>query len=194
MAKVFLKDDPSCLILGDNIYYGNDLTKILKEADQDSENATIFTYQVKDPERFGILSIDKKGLPIKIQEKPKNPKSNLAITGLYFYPKNVSSIAKKLKPSTRGELEISDLNNDYLNKKLLRTKTLNRGFTWLDTGTFDSLLEASNFISLIQNRQNTIVACPEEIAFTNKWIKKTDLLKITKSMKNTYGDYLRELI
>jgi glucose-1-phosphate thymidylyltransferase len=194
LAKDFIKNEPSCLILGDNIYHGNDLTKILREANEDEDNSTVFTYQVKDPERFGILTLDKNGLPSKIQEKPKLPKSNLAITGLYFFPKNVSSRAKKLKPSKRGELEISDLNAGYLKDKKLRVKILNRGFTWLDTGTFDSLLEASNFISLVQNRQNTIVACPEEIAFTNRWIKRSDLLKISKSMKNSYSSYLEVLL
>ena len=167
LGKDFIKDSPSCLILGDNIYHGNDLSNILKDAVNDKNNSTIFVYQVKDPERFGILSIDEKGNPKKITEKPKSPKSNLAITGLYFFPKGVSSRAKDLKPSKRGELEISELNQTYLNDKRLKVKILNRGFTWLDTGTFDSLLEASNFISLLQNRQNTIVACPEEIAFLN---------------------------
>jgi glucose-1-phosphate thymidylyltransferase len=194
LAKDFIKSDPSCLILGDNIYHGNDLTKILREANEDQDNSTVFTYQVKDPERFGILTLDKNGLPSKIQEKPKLPKSNLAITGLYFFPKNVSLKAKKLMPSKRGELEISDLNAEYLKDKKLRVKMLNRGFTWLDTGTFDSLLEASNFISLIQNKQNTIIACPEEIAFTNGWIKKIDLLKISKSMKNCYSRHLQAIL
>ena len=194
LAEKFIKDSPCCLILGDNIYHGNDFSKILKEADNDDENSTVFTYQVKDPERFGILNLDKKGRPAKIIEKPKSPKSNLAITGLYFFPKGVSSKAKKLKPSKRGELEISDLNQSYIKDKKLKVKMLNRGFTWLDTGTFDSLLEASNFISLVQNRQNTIVACPEEIAFLNKWINKSDIKKIIKDMQSTYGEYLKNLI
>ena len=194
LAEKFIKDSPCCLILGDNIYHGNDFSKILKEADNDHENSTVFTYQVKDPERFGILNLDKKGRPAKIIEKPKLPKSNLAITGLYFFPKGVSSKAKKLKPSKRGELEISDLNQSYLKDKKLKVKILNRGFTWLDTGTFDSLLEASNFISLVQNRQNTIVACPEEIAFLNKWINKSDIKKAIKDMQSTYSEYLKNLI
>ena len=194
LAEKFIKDSPCCLILGDNIYHGNDFSKILKEADNDDENSTVFTYQVKDPERFGILNLDKKGMPAKIIEKPKSPKSNLAITGLYFFPKSVSSKAKKLKPSKRGELEISDLNQSYLKDKKLKVKILNRGFTWLDTGTFDSLLEASNFISLVQNRQNTIVACPEEIAFLNKWINKSDIKKAIKDMQSTYSEYLKNLI
>ena len=194
LAEKFIKDSPCCLILGDNIYHGNDFSKILKEADNDDENSTVFTYQVKDPERFGILNLDKKGKPAKIIEKPKSPKSNLAITGLYFFPKGVSSKAKKLKPSKRGELEISDLNQSYLKDKKLKVKILNRGFTWLDTGTFDSLLEASNFISLVQNRQNTIVACPEEIAFLNKWINKSDIKKAIKDMQSTYSEYLKNLI
>ena len=194
LAEKFIKDSPCCLILGDNIYHGNDFSKILKEADNDDENSTVFTYQVKDPERFGILNLDKKGRPAKIIEKPKSPKSNLAITGLYFFPKGVSSKAKKLKPSKRGELEISDLNQSYIKDKKLKVKVLNRGFTWLDTGTFDSLLEASNFISLVQNRQNTIVACPEEIAFLNKWINKKDIKKAIKDMRSTYGEYLENII
>ena len=194
LAEKFIKDSPCCLILGDNIYHGNNFSKILKEADNDDENSTVFTYQVKDPERFGVLNLDKKGKPAKIIEKPKSPKSNLAITGLYFFPKGVSSKAKKLKPSKRGELEISDLNQSYIKDKKLKVKVLNRGFTWLDTGTFDSLLEASNFISLVQNRQNTIVACPEEIAFLNKWINKSDIKKAIKDMQSTYSEYLKNLI
>ena len=194
LGKDFIKDSPSCLILGDNIYHGNDLSNILKDAVNDKNNSTIFVYQVKDPERFGILSIDEKGNPKKITEKPKSPKSNLAITGLYFFPKGVSSRAKDLKPSKRGELEISELNQTYLNDKRLKVKILNRGFTWLDTGTFDSLLEASNFISLLQNRQNTIVACPEEIAFINKWISKNEIKKALGDMQSSYGEHLRNLI
>ena len=194
LGKDFIKESPSCLILGDNIYHGNDLSNILKDAVNDKNNSTIFVYQVKDPERFGILSIDEKGNPKKITEKPKSPKSNLAITGLYFFPKGVSSRAKDLKPSKRGELEISELNQTYLNDKRLKVKILNRGFTWLDTGTFDSLLEASNFISLLQNRQNTIVACPEEIAFLNKWISKTEIKKALGDMQSSYGEHLRNLI
>ena len=194
LGKDFIKDSPSCLILGDNIYHGNDLSNILKDAVNDKNNSTIFVYQVKDPKRFGILSIDEKGNPKKITEKPKSPKSNLAITGLYFFPKGVSSRAKELKPSKRGELEISELNQTYLNDKRLKVKILNRGFTWLDTGTFDSLLEASNFISLLQNRQNTIVACPEEIAFINKWIGKNEMKKALGDMQSSYGEHLRNLI
>ena len=194
LARNFIKDSPSCLILGDNIYHGNNLSSILKEADEDKENSTVFTYQVKDPERFGVLNFDSKGNPAKIVEKPKVPKSNLAITGLYFFPKDVVFRAKNLKPSKRGELEITDLNQSYLNDKKLKVKTLNRGFTWMDTGTFDSLLEASNFISLVQNRQNTIVACPEEIAYGNKWINKSDVKRVAKLMQSAYGQYLKSFI
>ena len=194
LARNFIKDSPSCLILGDNIYHGNNLSSILKEADEDKENATVFTYQVKDPERFGVLNLDRKGNPAKIEEKPKVPKSNLAITGLYFFPKDVVFRAKNLKPSKRGELEITDLNQSYLNDKRLKVKILNRGFTWMDTGTFDSLLEASNFISLVQNRQNTIVACPEEIAYGNKWINKSDVKRVAKLMQSAYGQYLKSFI
>ena len=194
LARNFIKDSPSCLILGDNIYHGNNLSSILKEADEDKENSTVFTYQVKDPERFGVLNFDSKGNPVKIVEKPKVPKSNLAITGLYFFPKDVVFRAKNLKPSKRGELEITDLNQSYLNDKKLKVKILNRGFTWMDTGTFDSLLEASNFISLVQNRQNTIVACPEEIAYGNKWINKSDVKRVAKLMQSAYGQYLKNFI
>ena len=194
LARNFIKDSPSCLILGDNIYHGNNLSSILKEADEDKENSTVFTYQVKDPERFGVLNLDSKGNPAKIVEKPKVPKSNLAITGLYFFPKDVVFRAKNLKPSKRGELEITDLNQSYLNDKKLKVKILNRGFTWMDTGTFDSLLEASNFISLVQNRQNTIVACPEEIAYGNKWINKSDVKRVAKLMQSAYGQYLKNFI
>ena len=194
LAKNFIKDSPSCLILGDNIYHGNNLSNFLKEADEDKENSTVFTYQVKDPERFGVLNLDRKGNPAKIEEKPKVPKSNLAITGLYFFPKDVVFRAKNLKPSKRGELEITDLNQSYLNDKKLKVKILNRGFTWMDTGTFDSLLEASNFISLVQNRQNTIVACPEEIAYGNKWINKSDVKRVAKLMQSAYGQYLKSFI
>ena len=194
LAKNFIKDSPSCLILGDNIYHGNNLSNILKEADEDRENSTVFTYQVKDPERFGVLNLDRKGNPAKIVEKPKAPKSNLAITGLYFFPKDVVFRAKNLKPSKRGELEITDLNQSYLTDKKLKVKILNRGFTWMDTGTFDSLLEASNFISLVQNRQNTIVACPEEIAYGNKWINKSDVKRVAKLMQSAYGHYLKSFI
>ena len=194
LARNFIKDSPSCLILGDNIYHGNNLSSILKEADEDKENSTVFTYQVKDPERFGVLNLDRKGNPAKIEEKPKVPKSNLAITGLYFFPKDVVFRAKNLKPSKRGELEITDLNQSYLNDKRLKVKILNRGFTWMDTGTFDSLLEASNFISLVQNRQNTIVACPEEIAYGNKWINKSDVKRVAKLMQSAYGQYLKNFI
>mgnify|MGYP005662195967 FL=1 len=194
LARNFIKDSPSCLILGDNIYHGNNLSNILKEADEDKENSTVFTYQVKDPERFGVLNLDKKGKPAKIVEKPKAPKSNLAITGLYFFPKDVVFRAKNLKPSKRGELEITDLNQSYLTDKKLKVKILNRGFTWMDTGTFDSLLEASNFISLVQNRQNTIVACPEEIAYGNKWINKSDVKRVAKLMHSAYGQYLKSFI
>jgi glucose-1-phosphate thymidylyltransferase len=194
LARNFIKDSPSCLILGDNIYHGNNLSSILKEADEDKKNSTVFTYQVKDPERFGVLNLDRKGNPVKIVEKPKSPKSNLAITGLYFFPKDVVFRAKNLKPSKRGELEITDLNQSYLNDKKLKVKILNRGFTWMDTGTFDSLLEASNFISLVQNRQNTIVACPEEIAYGNKWINKSDVKRVAKLMQSAYGQYLKSFI
>ena len=194
LGEDFIGDSNVALVLGDNIFYGQHFTDNLKAAVAKCSGATIFGYHVKDPERFGVVEFADNGKVLSIEEKPIAPKSNYAITGLYFFPKNVSVRAKKLKPSKRGELEISDLNAGYLKDKKLRVKILNRGFTWLDTGTFDSLLEASNFISLIQNRQNTIVACPEEIAFMNGWIKKSDLIKISKSMKNSYSSYLEALL
>ena len=194
LAQKFIGNSPSSLILGDNIYHGGNWSNILKEANNDLDNSTVFAYRVKDPERFGVVNLDKKGNPKKIEEKPKNPSSNLAITGLYFFPKGVSSIAKKLKPSERGELEITDLNKTYLKENKMKVKVLNRGFTWLDTGTFDSLLEASNFVSLIQNKQDSVIACLEEIAFYNGWLTKSEIKKFIKNSQSSYGEYLSKII
>ena len=171
LGESFLKSDPTCLILGDNLFFGDKLLSKLKIAYENTSNASILTYPVNDPERFGILE-KKNNKPFKIIEKPKKPKSNQAITGIYFYPKNVSREAKRLKPSKRGELEISDLNQIYLNKRQLDVTELDKKSTWLDCGTFDSLLRASNFVSKFQHMQKKKVACLEEIAYKNKWINK----------------------
>ena len=193
LGENFLKSDPSCLILGDNLFFGDKLASKLKMADKNTSNASILTYPVNDPERFGILE-KKNNKPYKIIEKPKNPKSNRAITGIYFYPKNVSKEAKRLKPSKRGELEISDLNETYLIKNKLSVTELDKKSTWLDCGTFDSLLKASNFVSKIQNKQKKKVACLEEIAYKNKWINKKNINEIIKISTSSYGNYLKKVI
>lgn len=193
LGENFLKSDPSCLILGDNLFFGDKLSSKLKMADKNTSNASILTYPVNDPERFGILE-KKNNKPYKIIEKPKNPKSNRAITGIYFYPKNVSKEAKRLKPSKRGELEISDLNETYLIKNKLSVTELDKKSTWLDCGTFDSLLKASNFVSKIQNKQKKKVACLEEIAYKNKWINKKNINEIIKISTSSYGNYLKKVI
>ena len=193
LGENFLKSDPSCLILGDNLFFGDKLSSKLKMADKNTSNASILTYPVNDPERFGILE-KKNNKPYKIIEKPKNPKSNRAITGIYFYPKNVSKEAKRLKPSKRGELEISDLNETYLIKNKLSVTELDKKSTWLDCGTFDSLLKASNFVSKIQNNQKKKVACLEEIAYKNKWINKKNINEIIKISTSSYGNYLKKVI
>ena len=173
------------MILGDNIYHGNNLTKILREANEDQDNSTVFTYQVKDPERFGILTLNKDGLPSKIQEKPKLPKSNLAITGLYFFPKNVSVRAKKLKPSKRGELEITDINKAYLQRKKLQVKVLDRGTAWLDTGTFSSLMQAAQYVQVMQERQGLRIGAIEEVALQMGYISTKQFEKVTKPFQKS---------
>ena len=193
LGEKFLKSHPSCLILGDNLFFGDKLVSKLKIADKNTSNASILTYPVNDPERFGILE-KKNNKPFKIVEKPKNPKSNKAITGIYFYPKNVSKEAKKLKPSKRGELEISDLNEAYLINHKLSVMELDKKSTWLDCGTFESLLKASNFVSKIQNKQKKKVACLEEIAYENKWINKKNIKDIIKISTSSYGNYLKKVI
>ena len=180
LAKKFLNGSPCALILGDNIFYGPGLREKLSEANLKKNGATIFAYAVKDPERYGVVKIDKNGKPVKISEKPKKPKSNLAVTGLYFYDNEAVDQVKQLKPSKRGELEITDLNKLYMNQGNLSLQTFSRGFAWLDTGTPESLHDASTFIRLIEERQNFKISCLEEIAFKNKWITKKSIEKSLK--------------
>lgn len=194
IGERFLKDSECALILGDNIFFGHDLTRILREADENKDKATIFAYYVDDPERFGVVEFDENGKVLSVEEKPKNPRSNYAIVGLYFYPRGVSEIAKRLKPSHRGELEITDLNKIYLEMGLLEVKILGRGFAWFDTGTPESMLEAAEFVRIIQRRQNIIIASPEEIAYRNGWISREALLEIAKKYQNSlYGEHLRKV-
>jgi len=195
LGEDFIGDDLITLILGDNIFYGNDLEKVLSSANKNYSGATIFAYQVKDPERYGVVQFNKNNDVISIDEKPLNPKSNFAITGLYYYDQTVVQIAKDLKPSKRNELEITDINEKYLEKNNLSVELLRRGFAWLDTGTHQSLLEASQFISTIESRQGLKIACPEEVAYRKNWISKTDLKALAQPLlKNEYGEYLLKLI
>ena len=194
LGRDFLGDEAGAMVLGDNIFYGNGFSKILNNAVINAEKrgrATIFGYYVNDPERFGVVEFDKDGKVISIEEKPKEPKSNYAVTGLYFYPKYVSDLASFVKPSKRGELEITTLNEIYLNDKNLDVQLLGRGFAWLDTGTMDSLVEASEFVQMISKRQGIIISAPEEIAYKNKWITKEELLiTANKYGKSLYGKHL----
>lgn len=191
IGEDFIDDSNVALVLGDNIFYGPDFTGKLKKAASKKNGATIFGYHVKDPERFGIVDFDKNGLVTSLEEKPKKPKSNIAVTGLYFYDNDVIEIAKSIKPSSRGELEITDLNNVYRIRGDLEVELLGRGFAWLDTGTHDSLLEAGQFIQTIEHRQGLKVACLEEIAFNQGWINKNKLLKQANALKKTsYGKFL----
>ena len=191
----FIGNDPVSMILGDNIYYGHGFADKLKKASQITDGATIFGYYVDDPERFGIVEFDKNGVAISIEEKPDNPKSNYCVTGLYFYDNDVVSYAKSLKPSKRGELEITDLNRIYLEKGKLNVELLGAGFTWLDTGTHESLVEATNFVKTIEDHQHRKIACLEEIAFRNKWIDENKLYEAYEIYKkNEYGKYLKDVI
>ncbi|MCS0448913.1 glucose-1-phosphate thymidylyltransferase RfbA [Vibrio diabolicus] len=195
IGEEFIGDDSVCLVLGDNIFYGQGFTPILQQAAMKSRGATVFGYQVKDPERFGVVEFDANMQAISIEEKPVKPKSNYAVTGLYFYDNRVVELAKKVKPSSRGELEISTLNQMYLEQGDLNVQLLGRGFAWLDTGTHESLHEASSFVQTIENVQGLKVACLEEIAWRNGWLTRDQLLSIAKPMqKNDYGRYLSELI
>lgn len=195
IAEKFIDNQSCCLILGDNIFYGNNFSSILEEASELNEGAIIFGYHVSDPERYGVASLDKNNKVIGIEEKPNNPKSNNAITGLYFYDKKAISYAKSLKPSPRGELEITDLNNLYLKDEKLFYRQLPRGFAWLDTGTHESLLEASSFVSIVEKRQGLKIGCIEEIAFKKQFINKDQLISLaSKLMKNSYGTYLIQLV
>jgi len=193
VGEKFIDGDEVCLILGDNIFYGDKLTSLLKEAKTLKNGATIFAYNVSDPNRYGVISFDKKHKVTSIVEKPKKPKTNWAVTGLYFYDNQVVKIAKKIKPSQRGELEITDLNKEYLKKKKLNVKLLGRGFAWLDTGTYDSLIDASIFIKTIEERQGLKIGCVEEIAFRMGFINAKQLIKLAKSIKTNYGFYLNQL-
>ena len=193
----FIGDDAACLVLGDNIFYGPGFKKMLHEAVADAEKndkATVFGYWVNDPERYGVAEFDAEGNCLSIEEKPAQPKSNYAVVGLYFYPNSVVEVAKHIKPSARGELEITTVNQEYLAQKQLKVKTLGRGFAWLDTGTHDSLSEASTYIEVIEKRQGLKVACLEEIAFKNGWISAEKLAAVAEPMKkNPYGQYLLNL-
>lgn len=186
--------DQVALILGDNIFYGQGFQAILEKVQNRQKGATIFSYPVKDPERYGVVNVDQNNKPISLEEKPQTPKSNLAITGLYFYDQEVVDIAKALKPSPRGELEITDINKIYLQKNQLYVEALGRGFAWLDTGTEISLLEASNFVRTIEERQGLKIACLEEIAFNKKFIDANQLLTLAKAFNNSYGQYLLSLL
>ncbi|MCE3218285.1 glucose-1-phosphate thymidylyltransferase RfbA [Vibrio diabolicus] len=195
IGEEFIGDDSVCLVLGDNIFYGQGFTPILQQAAMKTRGATVFGYQVKDPERFGVVEFDANMHAISIEEKPVKPKSNYAVTGLYFYDNRVVELAKKVKPSARGELEISTLNQMYLEQGDLNVQLLGRGFAWLDTGTHESLHEASSFVQTIENVQGLKVACLEEIAWRNGWLTRDQLLFIAKPMqKNDYGRYLSELV
>lgn len=194
LAEDFLDGAPACLILGDNIFYGHGLVSLLRQSNQQSSGATVFGYWVDDPGRYGVAEFDDNGTVISIEEKPAKPKSHYAVTGLYFYDEQVVGYAKSLKPSPRGELEITDLNKIYLQAGQLRLEDLGRGSAWLDTGTHDSLLEAANYIETINKRQGLMVLCPEEIAYQNQWINTEQLLAIAdKYQKTHYGQYLRRL-
>ena len=196
IGEEFIGDDSVCLVLGDNIFYGAGFTGLLRHSRQmaDQGKATVFGYYVNDPERYGVAEIDKDGNCLSLEEKPAHPKSNYAVVGLYFYPNSVVDIAKNVKPSARGELEITSVNQAYLDQRKLRVEALPRGFAWLDTGTHDSLSEASTFIECIEKRQGLKVACLEEIAFKQGWISKEQLIKEAEPMaKNNYGKYLLQL-
>ncbi|MEN6617915.1 MAG: glucose-1-phosphate thymidylyltransferase RfbA [Rikenellaceae bacterium] len=198
IGEKFIGNDSACLVLGDNIFYGQSFSGILKEAvraAEDEKNATIFGYWVNDPERYGVAEFDQTGKVLSIEEKPKKPKSNYAIVGLYFYPNKVVEVAKMIKPSARGELEITTVNQEFLKDGELKVQLLGRGFAWLDTGTHDSLSDASTFVEVIEKRQGLKVACLEEIAYSNGWISSEKLTELAKSMiKNQYGQYLLSLL
>ena len=195
IGEEFIGEDPCCLILGDNIFYGQHFSDNLRSASSQATGATVFGYHVSDPERFGVVEFDASGRALSIEEKPNVPKSNYAVTGLYFYDNDVVEIAKNIRPSERGELEITDVNRAYLEQKSLNVEILGRGFAWLDTGTHDSLLEASHFVHTIEQRQGLKVACLEEIAFNNGWIDRAQLAEQAERLKKTgYGQYLSNLL
>jgi len=195
LGKNFVGNHPSALVLGDNIFYGHELVDQLSSADDRSVGATVFAYHVNDPERYGVVEFDKDNKALSIEEKPVSPKSNYAVTGLYFYDQQVCDIAASIKPSTRGELEITDVNRAYLHKNELSVEIMGRGFAWLDTGTHDSLLDAAGFIATLQKRQGLMVACPEEIAYRQGWISADVVQKVAAQLsKNSYGQYLNKIL
>jgi glucose-1-phosphate thymidylyltransferase len=195
IGRDFLAGGPSALVLGDNIFFGHDLVRLLADANAQESGATVFAYHVKDPERYGVVAFDAQGRATSIEEKPSQPKSSCAVTGLYFYDEHVCDIAAAVKPSARGELEITTVNQEYLARGQLRVQTMGRGFAWLDTGTHESLLEASHFIQTLEKRQGLKVACPEEIAWRAHWITTEQLLELAQPLgKSGYGEYLRALV
>lgn len=195
LGESFVGNNPSALVLGDNIYYGHDFNKLLAHADKRESGATVFAYHVHDPERYGVAEFDANNKAVSLEEKPQKPKSNYAVTGLYFYDQDVVDIAKSIKPSPRGELEITDVNRVYLERGSLNVEVMGRGYTWLDTGTHESLLEAGQFISTLENRQGLKIACPEEIAYRQSWINAAQLEKLAQPMlKNGYGQYLLRIL
>jgi len=195
IGKEFVGNQPSALVLGDNIFYGHDLVKLMQRAASQTQGASVFAYHVHDPERYGVVSFDSQQRALSIEEKPKQPNSNFAVTGLYFYDQQVCDIAASIKPSARGELEITDVNRCYLAQEQLNVEIMGRGYAWLDTGTHDSLHEAAAFIATLQKRQGLMVACPEEIAFAQKWIDASQVQKLAQPLaKNGYGQYLLSLL
>ncbi len=195
IGKEFIQNDLSALVLGDNIFYGHELVNQLDSAYQREKGATVFAYHVHDPERYGVVEFDGNHRAISIEEKPSQPKSNYAVTGLYFYDEQVCEIAKSIQPSARGELEITTVNEVYLKMNQLQVEIMGRGYAWLDTGTHDSLLDAAGFIATLQKRQGLMVACPEEIAYRQKWISAEDVMRLAKPLKkNMYGQYLEKII
>lgn len=195
IGESFIGNDLSALVLGDNIFYGHDFHQLLANADSRTDGASVFAYHVHDPERYGVAEFDSSGTVLSLEEKPSEPKSNYAVTGLYFYDRDVVEIAKQIEPSARGELEITDLNRVYLERGKLSVEIMGRGYAWLDTGTHESLLEASQFISTLENRQGLKVSCPEEIAFRQNWISSTQLEALAAPLsKNGYGKYLQRLL
>ena len=195
IGRDFVDNQHSALVLGDNIFYGHDLVKQLQSANRQEDGATVFAYHVNDPERYGVVAFDAQKKAVSIEEKPLQPQSNYAVTGLYFYDQQVCDIAASIAPSARGELEITDVNRRYLERGQLNVEIMGRGYAWLDTGTHDSLLEAASFIATLQKRQGLMVACPEEIAYRNQWISANDVEKIASQLsKNSYGQYLKKIL